>query len=100
VRGACRSPGTFGTSDGGNDTFGPVPAVVSPPPTDPDCDGLFEDLGGDGSGDVLDAADLLFALPDLRAADRDVRIAVDFDGDGDGDGDGDLLDAIELPFGR
>jgi PKD repeat protein len=58
------------------------PAVLasSAPPTDPDGDGRYEDVNGDGSVDVLDVQ-TLFAGLDGNAV-QDHPAAFDFDGDG------------------
>ena len=61
-------------------------------PTDPDGDGLYDDVNGDGQADFDDAVALAFADTDnLSQAQID---ALDFDGDGDVDFD----DAVELAF--
>ena len=58
------------------------PAVLasSAPPTDPDGDGRYEDVNGDGSVDVLDVQTLFVGL-DSDAV-RDNPQAFDFSGDG------------------
>ncbi|MGM0592421.1 MAG: hypothetical protein ACQETI_12500, partial [Halobacteriota archaeon] len=69
-----------------------LPGVSGSAPTDPNGDGLYEDIDGDGDADFDDAIDLAFAeTGGLTAAQR---AALDFDGDGDVDFD----DAIELAF--
>jgi pectinesterase len=62
------------------------------PPTDPDGDGLYEDVDGDGNVDVDDAVALAFV--DGGALDAGQRLALDVDGDGDVDFD----DAVALAF--
>jgi PKD repeat protein len=52
------------------------------PPTDPDTDGLYEDVDGDGSVAFDDVITLAFADFASVNADADQRAAVDFDGDG------------------
>ena len=59
------------------------PVIVPPTPAnDPDDDGLYEDVNGDGRVGFIDVVDLLFA--DFAAIDDDPdrRAAADFDGDG------------------
>jgi hypothetical protein len=63
------------------------------PPTDPDADGRYEDVDGDGEAAFRDAVALAFADTDGLTVDQ--RDALDFDRDGDVDFD----DAIELAFG-
>jgi PKD repeat protein len=60
-------------------------------PTDPDGDGLFEDVDGDLDADFDDAVALAFADKNLT---EEQTAALDFDGDGDLDFD----DAIQLAF--
>ncbi|MGM0591971.1 MAG: hypothetical protein ACQETI_10165 [Halobacteriota archaeon] len=66
--------------------------VGSNPPTDPDGDGLYEDVNGDGQATFGDAIELAFVngagLTDAQ------QTALDFDADGDVDFD----DAISLAF--
>jgi outer membrane protein assembly factor BamB len=71
----------------------PIPGTgASAPPTDPDGDGLYEDVNGDGTVDFDDAVALAFAdTGDLTPEQRD---ALDFDRDGDVD----FADAVELAF--
>ncbi len=69
-----------------------LPGVGDARPTDPDDDGLYEDIDGDGEVTFSDATDLAFAETD-GLTDRQVG-ALDFDGDGDLDFD----DAVELAF--
>jgi PKD repeat protein len=72
---------------------GPVPGTGSAaPPTDPDGDGRYEDVDGDGEADFADAIALAFV--DGSALTGAQRAALDFDGDGDADFD----DAVELAF--
>jgi len=61
-------------------------------PTDPDDDGEFEDINGDGEKTFDDAIALAFANPS-QLTEKQVE-AVDFDGDGNVD----FNDAIELAF--
>ncbi|MGM0591832.1 MAG: hypothetical protein ACQETI_09450 [Halobacteriota archaeon] len=70
---------------------GALPGVGSVP-TDPDDDGRYEDIDGDGTATFDDAIALAFA--DFEAFTPAQRDATDFDGDGDADFD----DAIELAF--
>jgi len=71
----------------------PLPgAGVDKPPTDPDGDGLYEDIDGDGESDFGDAVALSFVRS--SQLDTDSIAALDFDGDGDLDTD----DAISLAF--
>ncbi len=69
-----------------------LPGVGDRRPTDPDGDGLYEDIDGDGEVTFGDATDLAFAETD-GLTDRQIA-ALDFDGDGDLDFD----DAVELAF--
>jgi hypothetical protein len=71
-----------------------VPGVGSAAPTDPDGDGRYEDVDGDGVATFEDAVALAFA--DLAAVEADDagRAALDFDDDGDVDFD----DAVALAF--
>jgi hypothetical protein len=75
-----------------------VPGVGSDgPPSDPDDDGQYEDVNGDGTSDLNDAFDLAFGP--LQQADdlSDAQVAaLDFDGDGELT----LNDAFALAFGR
>ncbi len=72
-----------------------VPGVASAPPTDPDGDGQFEDVNGDGTANFSDAIDLAFADTGAINSGTQAEIdALDFDGDGDVDFD----DAIERAF--
>jgi Subtilase family. len=61
-------------------------------PTDPDGDGLYEDVNGDGTTDVDDVLGLAF-VNTSQLSDQQ-RAAIDFDGDGDVDID----DVFELAF--
>ncbi|MGM0591182.1 MAG: cell surface glycoprotein related protein [Halobacteriota archaeon] len=70
----------------------PEPLVGNSIPTDPDGDGLYEDVNGDGEVSFADAIDLAFVRPDNLSSRQ--TAAVDFDGDGDVDFD----DAYELAF--
>jgi PKD repeat protein len=56
------------------------PPIGSAPPTDPDGDGRYEDVNGDGEIDVVDVQ-ALFANLDAPAV-RDSPQAFDFNGDG------------------
>jgi PKD repeat protein len=77
----------------GNPFTEPVPGTgASAPPTDPDGDGLFEDVDGDGTVAFEDAIALAFA--DTAGLNSQQRAALDFDSDGDVDFD----DAITLAF--
>lgn len=69
-----------------------IPGIASDRPTDPDGDGLYEDVNGDGAVTFEDANALAFANTD-DLSERQVA-ALDFDGDGDLDFD----DAVELAF--
>jgi PKD repeat protein len=62
------------------------------PPTDPDGDGLYEDVDGDGDSDFEDAIALAFVTSSELSQPQSE--ALDFDGDGDVDMD----DAVELAF--
>jgi hypothetical protein len=68
---------------------GPIAGNANPP-ADPNGDGLYEDVNGDGDVTFDDAVSVAFA-GDLTEAQRS---ALDFDGDGDVDFD----DAVELAF--
>jgi hypothetical protein len=61
-------------------------------PTDPDDDGEFEDINGDGEATFDDAIALAFANPS-QLTEKQVE-AVDFDADGDVD----FGDAVALAF--
>jgi PKD repeat protein len=63
-------------------------------PTDPDGDGLYEDVDGDGVADLDDVFDLAFADHAAVNAVPARREALDFDGSGVVD----LDDAFELAF--
>lgn len=67
------------------------PVVATDPPTDPDGDGLLEDVDGDGSGDVFD----VLAYYNHRDSDviRTNPARFDFDGDGAA---GTVFDALAL----
>jgi hypothetical protein len=58
-----------------------VPGVDGAPPTDPDGDGAYEDVDGDGDSTLHDVVDLLFADHDAVNADPE-RAALDFDDSG------------------
>jgi PKD repeat protein len=64
---------TFGVSE--------LPGGVGPP-RDPDDDGLYEDIDGDGTVRIDDVVDLLFADFDELNMDPETREALDFDGSG------------------
>jgi subtilisin family serine protease len=78
----------------------PTPVFTAPvpgsgeaaPPTDPDDDGLYEDVDGDGDVDFDDAVALAFV--DASELTPGQVTALDFDRDGDVDFD----DAVELAF--
>jgi hypothetical protein len=73
-----------------------VPGVSGETPTDPDSDGRYEDVNGDGERTLADA--FAFAFGPLQQADglSDAQVrALDFDGDGSLD----LDDAFALAFG-
>jgi len=71
----------------------PLPgAAADDPPLDPDDDGLFEDIDGDGEVDFTDAISLAFVDYDALSAEQ--QAALDFDGDGEVT----FADAIELAF--
>ena len=71
---------------------GNIPGIDGDRPTDPDNDGLYEDVNGDGVVDFDDANALAFA--DTGGLSERQVAALDFDGDGDIDFD----DAVELAF--
>jgi hypothetical protein len=79
---------------GGSPFDGPVPGVDGRTPTDPDGDGLYEDVDGDGVADLDDVFDLAFADHAAVNAVPARREALDFDGSGVVD----LDDAFELAF--
>jgi hypothetical protein len=60
-------------------------------PTDPDGDGRFEDVDGDGAATYDDVVDLFEADADLRTG-RDAQVAFDFNGNGRLD----LADVVSL----
>lgn len=62
------------------------------PPADPNGDGLFEDVDGDGTADFDDAVALSFVSSGQLTTDQ--IDALDFDGDGDVD----FNDAVNLSF--
>jgi len=62
-----------------NQTDTPPPITGSSPPTDPDLDGEYEDVDGDGVATALDAAVLATNLPTAR----DYPSAFDYTGDGE-----------------
>jgi hypothetical protein len=70
---------------------GPVAGGVGVP-GDPDGDGLYEDVDGDGEAAFRDAVALAFV--DGESLTSDQRAAFDFEGDGDLD----FADAVELAF--
>jgi hypothetical protein len=71
---------------------GPEPLYHDRVPGDPDGDGLYEDVNGDGEATFADAIALAFVeFGDLSTGQVD---SVDFDGDGDAD----FHDAVTLAF--
>jgi len=70
-----RSNRTVAASDG------PPPVAGTTPPTDPDDDGQYEDVDGDGTVNVIDVAVLLRNL-DAAVVQRNAA-AFDFDGNGE-----------------
>jgi PKD repeat protein len=71
---------------------GPVPGAAGVgPPTDPDRDGRYEDVDGDGTFALVDVISLAFV--DADALGTAQRAALDFDGDGDL-GFGDVVDLL------
>jgi hypothetical protein len=83
--------GDDGGGDDGGGGEGPTLPGQSNPARDPDGDGQFEDVNGDGTTDLFDALDY-YNNGDSDAVQNNVD-AFDFDGDGDA---GDLFDALEL----
>jgi hypothetical protein len=72
-----------------------APVFVPPTPaTDPDGDGLFEDVNGDGTFDFIDVIDFVFLDKAGINDDPGRRAAADFDGDGSVG----FPDVIELVF--
>jgi hypothetical protein len=71
-----------------------VPGVAGRTPADPDGDGLYEDVNGDGVADLDDVFDLAFADHAAINDRAGWRRALDFDGSGAVDVD----DAFELAF--
>jgi PKD repeat protein len=72
-----------------------APVVVPPDPAaDPDGDGLYEDINGDGKVNFIDVIDLVFADKAAINSDPDRRAAADFSGDGRVS----FLDVIDLVF--
>jgi hypothetical protein len=69
-----------------------IPGVGPQQPGDPNNDGEYEDVNGDGTAEFDDAVALAFA--DTSQLNDQQRDALDFDGDGDVDFD----DAIQLAF--
>jgi len=93
--------GDDGDGDGGVPTVpespfdGPLPGMTAAgAPLDHDGDGLFEDVNGDGVGDLDDVFDLAFGLAGLGSLTPEQVAALDFDADGDVD----LDDVFELAF--
>ena len=80
-----------GDAGDGGDGEGPTLPGQSNPARDPDGDGQFEDVNGDGTTDLFDALDY-YNNGDSDAVQTNVGM-FDFDGDGDA---GDLFDALEL----
>jgi pectinesterase len=78
--------------DGGQLFEAPIPGAGDAPPTDPDGDGMYEDVDGSGNATFDDAIALAFADTSGLAAAQ--RTALDFDSDGDVDFD----DAVSLAF--
>ena len=73
----------------------PVPGTgASALPTDPDGDGRYEDVDGDGTVGFLDVVSLLFAEYGTVNADPATRAALDVDGSGKVD----FLDVVTLLF--
>jgi PKD repeat protein len=82
------------TIEGDSERFTtPIPGTGGEaPPRDPDNDGKYEDIDGDGEANFDDAVALAFADTDGLTSQQ--IAALDFDGDGDVDFD----DAVELAF--
>ncbi|WP_197428438.1 glucodextranase DOMON-like domain-containing protein [Halapricum sp. CBA1109] len=83
--------GDDGGGDDGGGGEGPTLPGQANPARDPDGDGKYEDVNGDGQTDLFDALDY-YNNGDSDAVQNNVD-AFDFDGDGDA---GDLFDALEL----
>jgi hypothetical protein len=94
VAGAADESG-YGAAGYGSGPFGDTdrPSPVGPAdaaPTDPDGDGVYEDVDGDGELTVADVQ-VLYAALDSAAVQEDPRRF-----DVDGDGDADRADALAL----
>jgi hypothetical protein len=79
-----------GTDADGDPVQSPAPVVDGQPPTDPDGDGIYEDLTGDGRVTVLDVATLLKGLDGPAVAESPSAFDVD------GSGDVSILDVAAL----
>jgi PKD repeat protein len=62
------------------DTGGPPAVVGTAPPSDPDGDGLYEDIDGNGQFTILDVVDFLAVFDDATV--REYSAAFDFNADG------------------
>lgn len=87
-------PARVGISIRGANPFNgnPIPGVGGEPPRDPDGDGLFEDINGDGTVNFQDAVSLAFARANELTPQQ--AAALDFNGDGQFTFD----DAVTLAF--
>jgi PKD repeat protein len=90
--GNAMDPNRVTFSVGGQSPFTSPIGGGQAPPADPDDDGLYEDVNGDGQANFDDAISLAFVQ--TGSLTQEQVAALDFDGDGDIDFD----DAVELAF--
>jgi PKD repeat protein len=87
------APGGSGPS--GSPFSSPLPnSGGSAPPKDPDNDGLYEDIDGDGNFNFVDVISLVFSLQSIDNLSQAQTAAIDFDGSGTVN----FVDVIELVF--
>jgi glucose/arabinose dehydrogenase len=80
MRGSVKVQEDSGSGDDGNDGGGPPAVVGDSPPTDPDGDGLYEDVNGDGKVDHDDVVDLFHHFDEPAVQNN--PDAYDFNGNG------------------